>query len=274
MKVYNFNNFIQEKVKESPISNIKNYAHSLSKSIKDKLFFLSNIKDTDLIVDFGCADATLLSEIRKRKPQIRLIGYDISEEMLSIARQKYTNIKFTSNWNEITSVLKNYKKATLLLSSVIHEVYSYSSTIDIKIFWERVFNSGFEYIVIRDMIPSVGIQKQDFLNFREDVKKVNKYSDKKYLYSFERIWGLIDNDYRTMLHWLLKYRYTDNWEREVKENYLPLTLETLYKKIPLNYKIIYKHNYIFEPLQRNIMTDFRIKINHTTHTKMIIKKYK
>lgn len=91
MKVYNFNNFIQEKVKESPISNIKNYAHSLSKSIKDKLFFLSNIKDTDLIVDFGCADATLLSEIRKRKPQIRLIGYDISEEMLSIARQKYRN---------------------------------------------------------------------------------------------------------------------------------------------------------------------------------------
>ncbi|MGA1049083.1 MAG: hypothetical protein ACO3UU_13830, partial [Minisyncoccia bacterium] len=43
----------------------------------------------------------------------------------------------------------------------------------------------------------------------------------KSLISFEKVWGSIFKDYRNFIHFLLKYRYTDNWEREVNENYLP-----------------------------------------------------
>jgi hypothetical protein len=269
---YTFDEILEEKIKESPITDINKYNQDMIMSMEDKLFFLNKI-NTDLLVDFGCADAKVLSEIRKRKPQLSLMGYDISNEMLNIARTNLPNATFTNNWNEVKSAAYNHDNPALLLSSVIHEVYSYSDTKDIKPFWnDKVFGGLFKYIVIRDMIPSVDLQRQDFLKFREDAKKINKYADKKYLNSFERIWGLIDNDYRTLLHWLLKYPYIDNWEREVKENYLPLTLETLYKKIPSNYKIIYKNHYIFAPLRNNVFRDFGINLNHTTHTKMIIER--
>lgn len=273
MKIYSYDDFtILEKIKESPIANIHNYNSDMSKSMEDKLFFLDKIK-TDFIVDFGCADAKILNEIKKRDPKMSLMGYDISNDMLTLATKNIPSATFTDNWNIVKSAAYNHKNSTLLLSSVIHEVYSYSDSKDIKPFWnEKVFGGLFKYIVIRDMIPSVELQRQDFLKFKEDAKKVNKRANKKYLNSFERMWGLIDNDYRTLLHWLLKYPYTENWEREVKENYLPLTLETLYKKIPSDYKIIYKDHYTFEPLRQNVMRDFGINLNHATHTKIIIEK--
>jgi len=263
---------IFEKVKESPISSIETYIGGMSKGFEDKLFFLPKI-DTDFIVDFGCADGKILSVIKQKNPKISLMGYDVSKEMLNRAIVNVKGATFTDKWNDVMSAAYNHEKSTLLLSSVIHEVYSYSDSKEIKKFWnEKVFGGLFKYIVIRDMIPSCQLQREDFLDFKEDAKKVNKRSNKEYLNSFENIWGLIDNDYRTFIHWLLKYSYTDNWEREVKENYLPLTLETLYKKIPSNYRIIYKHNYIFEPIQRKVIMNFGVKINHTTHTKMIIEK--
>jgi SAM-dependent methyltransferase len=261
-----------EKILESPIEDITKYNVSMFKGVEDKLFFLPKI-DTDLIVDFGCADGKILSIIKQKKPKVSLIGYDISKEMLKVAKNNVPNATFTDSWNDIESIVSNYENATLILSSVIHEVYSYSNGVEIKKFWnEKVFGGLFKYIIIRDMIPSCQLQKEDFLAFKEDVKKVNKLSNKKYLNSFEKIWGLIDNDYRTFLHWLLKYTYTDNWEREVKENYLPLTIETLYKKIPSNYKITYKNNFIYEPVHQRIIEDFGIRLRHTTHTKMIIEK--
>jgi hypothetical protein len=268
----NCNNNLLEKVAESPIVDINKYNTSLSKTIDEKLFFLDKI-NTDLIVDFGCADGKILQAIRQRKPKISLIGYDVSDDMLNIAKTTLPGANFTNDWISVRSAAYNHDNPTLLLSSVIHEVYSYSDSKEVKKFWEeKVFGGMFKYIVIRDMIPSVELQRQDFLNFREDAKKINKRANKKYLNSFENVWGLIDNDYRTLLQWLLKYRYTDNWERELKENYLPLTLETLYKKIPSNYRILFKDNYIFEPLQKHVMNDFGIKLNHTTHTKMIIER--
>jgi len=270
MRLYSYKIFrLLEKVKESPIENISSYNKGLEKSVVDKLFFMEKI-DTDLIVDFGCADGKILKNINKTDSSIQLVGYDVSTDMLNLAKSNVPSAKFTNNWNDVINIAKNYKNSVLLLSSVIHEVYSYSDTKEIKKFWEeKVFGGCFKYIVIRDMIPSASISKEEFL---EDVKKVNKLSDKKYLNSFENIWGLIDNDYRTFLHWLLKFSYIDNWEREVKENYLPITLETLYKKIPRNYKMIYKNNFIFEPIQKRIIKAFGIVIKNTTHTKLIIER--
>jgi hypothetical protein len=120
------------------------------------------------------------------------------------------------------------------------------------------------------MIPSVEIHKQDVSKFKEDVEKIRKSADPVYLNSFEEKWGTIDSSYRTLVHYLLKYRFTDNWYREVKENYLPVSLETLYKKIPPNYKIIYESNFILPYLQQKVKEDFDIDIKQTTHTKMVI----
>lgn len=271
MLINKYDTFL-EKVDMFPISNFNTYSSGMNKSIPDKLFFFDKIKP-DLIVDFGCADGSILYHISKNYPDIRLIGYDIDKEMIEKASIKVPKATITDKWNDIISLISDYKSPTLLLSSVIHEVYSYSTGPNIKKFWnDMVFSDNFRYIVIRDMIPSVDLQKKDSLKFKDDVKKVNKYANKKHLFEFEKIWGLIDNDYRTLIHFLLKYSYVDNWEREVRENYLPITLETLYKKIPLNYKIKYLSTFVFEPIQQKVMRDFGIVLTNNTHAKIIIEK--
>lgn len=262
---------IFESVGKDKISDMDKYTSQMKHTYIDKLFFLEKIKDIDCLVDFGCADGFILSEINKLRPDIRLIGYDLDKNMLSLAKEKNKDALLTNSWSEVISEISNYNNVCLNLSSVIHEVYSYSHGSKVKEFWNNVFNSGFKYITIRDMIPSVHVQRMDWSEFLEDTKKVNKIANKRILKSFEDRWGLIDNDYRTFLHFLLKYKYTDNWNREVNENYLPVTLETLKKKIPSNYSIVYEDDFILPYLKDIVRKDFDIEIRNSTHVKMILK---
>ncbi len=185
--IHRFNRF-NENVGTVKISSVNTYIDEMSKSMEDKLFFLSKI-DADLIVDFGCADGSVISEIQKRRPDIKIIGYDIDENMLMRARSKNRNILFTNSWEEVMVEVRKYNSPCLNLSSVIHEVYSYSTSRTIKDFWEnKVFGSGFKWITIRDMIPSTEISKNEIENFSNDVKKI-KSKPNKYLRSFENKWG-------------------------------------------------------------------------------------
>lgn len=218
--------------------------------MQDKLFFVNRL-EFDVIVDFGCAGGSFLSKIKQLKPDVKVIGYDLDESMLERARFELgEQALLTANWNEVINELKNYKTPLLNLSSVIHEVYSYSHSSVIKKFWEQqVFGGSFKWITIRDMIPSCEIHKSEIESFRQDVKKVRKRANNYFLNSFERKWGTIDDNYRTFCHFLLKYRYVENWDREVNENYLPVSLETVKKKIPSNYTIKYENDFIVPFIQ-------------------------
>lgn len=273
MKILNWQLFLEELVGEIEISNIDNYVEGMQKSLDDKLFFVDKL-DFDVIVDFGCANGAFLSKVKKMKPNVKIIGYDLDEAMLNKARTELTEEDIlTSSWDQVINEIQGYNSPLLNLSSVIHEVYSYSHPSVVKSFWEKqVFGGDFKWITIRDMIPSCDIDKNQIENFRNDVKKVRKRANKFYLNSFEKRWGTIDDNYRTFCHFLLKYRYLDNWEREVKENYLPVSLETLKKKIPSNYTIQYEQDFIVPFIKDRVGKDFGVKITHSTHVKMIIKK--
>lgn len=272
MRILKYRLFLEELVGEKPISDYDKYIEEIGKSMSDKLFFIDKV-DFDVIVDFGCADGTFLSKVKSMKPGVKLIGYDLDDEML----RKSSSILgddslLTSDWNEVISEISKYKTPLLNLSSVIHEVYSYSHSSVIKKFWEKqVFGGDFRWITIRDMIPSVNIHKNEISKFQEDVEKVRKMADPIYLNSFEKRWGIIDDNYRTFVHFLLKYKYTDNWERELNENYLPVSLETVKKKIPSPYKIVYEDDFIVPFIQKQIEGDFGIKVTHSTHSKLIIR---
>lgn len=189
------------------------------------------------------------------------------------ARKKLPNNSLlTSNWNDVIKELSNYKYTLLNLSSVIHEVYSYSNTLEINNFWKKVFKSNFAYITIRDMMPSISLTKNKITDYKEDAKKIRRMADKDQLLSFEEKWGSINNSYRNFIHFLLKYRYKNNWEREVNEDYLPITLETLKSKIPSDYNIKSEIDFVLPFLKNEIKKDFNIDLIYPTHTKMIIKK--
>ena len=75
-----------------------------------------------------------------------------------------------------------------------------------------------------------------------------------------------------LIHFLLKYRYTDNWEREVRENYLPVSVEEIMGKITEHkaaYRLIYFDHYILPYIARTVKKDFDITLKDYTHVKFI-----
>jgi len=272
MRILSWQLFLEELVGENPISNYDQYISDMNTTMSDKLFFVNEFK-FDVIVDFGCADGTFLKSVSSVRPNVKIIGYDLDSKMLEIARGKLpSNAVLTDDWNEVLKEISGYKNPLLNLSSVIHEVYSYSSSLVVSKFWnQQVFGGKFKYITIRDMIPSVTLTRNEINNFKEDAKKLRRMADTKSLTSFEEVWGSINSDYRSFVHFLLKYKYTDNWEREVNENYLPITLETLKSKIPGSYSILYEDNFVLPYLRNEVKKDFNIILSHPTHTKMILR---
>ena len=244
------------------ITDISSYRKEMAKSMVDKLFFIEKIDDVSAIVDFGCADGTMLKFISELRPDIRLVGYDSSDEMIRIAMRNNSseNIIFVTNWISIETIvqdshLKNQKIA-ITLSSVIHEVYSYGNTESINLFWERLFNTGFDYIIIRDMLMSKNTNTE---SNQKSVEKVYKTND-VHISEFESVWGPISEN-KNLMHYLLKYRYSKNWGRELKENYLPLTLEDMLNKIPTDkYEYDYYNHYILPFVQNSVKKEFGITL--------------
>ncbi len=255
-----------------PIADYDRYIKSMNKGMSSKTWFLSKIKP-DCIVDFGCADGSVLHNIHISHPEIKLMGYDIDAGMEKRFKENNPHIPFTSDWNEAVKFGNSFNKSCVLLSSVIHEVYSYSPNAGhgVNKFWHSLFGARFKYIVIRDTIPDrIDIIKPK--DFEDDVEKVKAKVDHKYLRDFENKWGPINSNYRLFVRFILTYRYKDNWDRESLENYMPLSYSTLLRKIPSNYKIIEGENYTFKPLAANFKDEYDIILKVNTHLNMILER--
>jgi len=266
--IKNFNELNEKKVGVNKIDNMLSYLDGMSYGINDKLFFINEI-DFDCVVDFGAADGLLLEEIKKISPSVSTIAYDIDTEMLDVLKGK--NVDYVTNsLSEVFEQIKYFDSPILVLSSVIHEVYSYShSDSEITLFWNMLFGSNFKYIVIRDMIS---MDKFDnMIPSDSDINNLYNETNNKLISSFENIWGSVKKNYKTLLHYLLKYKYINNWEREVNENYLMLTIENLKNLIPKSWSIKYDKHYILEYFKNTVKNDFNIDITEPTHIKMIIQ---
>jgi SAM-dependent methyltransferase len=249
-----------------PIADYAAYNGRMELSMIDKLFFADKILP-DLVVDFGCADGSLLRHLKALKPDLHVVGFDNDTEM---AKHSTNEVPIYSSWGKVLVECEAYRHTAIILSSVIHEVCHYGSKKDIDEFWHKVFGSGFEYIVIRDMVPSRSIDRPSNIN---DVKKAyHKFLHSKALNDFEGIWGSIESN-RSLIHFLLKYRYLEpNWDREVRENYLPITREDLLAKIPNEYDVIFHEHYVLPYIWNGVKYDTGIEIKDPTHMKLILRK--
>ncbi len=247
------------------INNYEIYNYRMKKSLLDKLFFLDKFfEPVANIVDFGCADGEIIDEMKHIFPEYNYVGYDNDETMLKLARAKDNSVKYYSNWDDINI---DFNESLLNISSTIHEVYSYGNEEDYKIFWERVFSSGFKYICIRDMMLSENLEENVK---KEDIRKLREYNSEM-VNDYEKIWGSL-NKKKNFIHYLLKYKYIENWNREVRENYFPITVEYLLNVIPKNYKITYIDHFILPYIANQIKKDFDIELDTKTHLKIILEK--
>ena len=266
------------------ISDYGAYTDGMRKSMADKTWFLDKIDEANSIVDYGCADGALLQYISDAMPRVfALTGIDIDEEMLKLASMNLSincdQSVYLYNAGEFYSYFaEDINRTCLNCGSVIHEVYSYGTPESIEEFWNFVFNSGFKYIAIRDM----GMSKVDILqsqsvfdNAFEKIVYRNRTSDGETDRFIEFLKTIYCNDvvtWRDIVHYLLKYRYVTNWDREVKENYLPLLTEEILLKIPPNYRVKYYDHYTLPFLKDQVMKDFGIELNTKTHYKPLLER--
>ena len=255
-------------VKEHAISELGAYNARLRRGLADKLYFADKT-EARTVVDYGCADGTVLRALVELAPDLEVLGYDENDEMIAQAKAAAPQGTWTASWNKALRWKEARRGPTaLVLSSVIHEVHSYENERGVRRFWERVFESGFDYVAIRDMVPGRGI---DRAADPSQVAKVRQRSEPALLGEWERRWGTIDAQ-RSLVHYLLTVPYTDNWERELNEDYLPVSMEELLERIPRGYEPSHIEHFTLGYVRERIKREFDIEMSERTHLKLIVKR--
>lgn len=270
---------------ENKINDYQHYTTEMKKSLMDKIFFVDKLpENVDLFVDYGCADGNVIKLLNELFPHHSYIGYDNNTEMLEMARKNLSegnsnneipsNVIFTDNWKFVEEIVRKNNsgnKSCLILNSVIHEVLNYSKNkYYLGKFWNMVFDPTlFNYIVIRDMMPSKTINRPAL---DIDHEMVRKAANPKQLNDFEKVFGSIDNQ-QQMVHFLLKHRYVQNWNRECAENYFPVYQEEFLDKVGRKQSahILYSESFQVPFLMNEILNFCGVTFLDKTHAKFIIE---
>ena len=251
------------------ITDIDKYNMRMSKSLMDKMFFADKIDDKiECIIDWGCADGLLVKTLKSLFPSWEYLGYDNNPDMIVAAKEMCKDLKdvyFTSDLLSVKSFAG--KRCAIVLSSVIHEVYSYNSS-HIDEFWETIWDLKPEYVVIRDMCVSrTASRPSDPIS----VARIRQVFSSQAIVEWETRWGSLDENW-SLTHFLLKYHYLENWERELDENYLPINLERLLALIPKNYFPDFVEHFMLPYIRSKVEKDFGIQLQERTHLKLIVKR--
>jgi len=247
------------------INNKHTYVDRLRRSIYDKMFFVDKIEQPDAMLDYGCSDGSLFAHIRPFYDRTVFFGLDKSVEMLEMmdVHDFINACEDHDHWRE-TKAMCGFKRPAIILSSIVHEVYHYSPE-DVKDFWDFVFE--FPVIIFRDMVPSTSAERDVNIN---DYRTVAARDGLPFI-DYEDVWGCIRSQ-RDLLHYLLKRTFTDNWQRELRENYFPFELEVLLDEIiPDDRKITYMDHRVLPYKRRQWEQELGLRIDDATHLKMIIE---
>ena len=246
------------------------YTHSMFKSIKDKTDYILET-DCNSFFDYGCADGSLLQRLyNERQPsKVECIGYDIDDKMIQEAKIVAPNCLFTDNLDRYGS----FENTGLILSSVIHEVKNYDNIYKL---YDFMFNSNFKYIFIRDMCCSI---RNTYAPSDDYDKLMESIDDNLYRRATEAM-GLL-RKMSNFLQLLLKIPYSENYNKELPENYFGVTREDLLQVIKVigkKYNIIYSKSYTPIWIKDRVLNDYNIDLNqihykkNPTHLKMILKR--
>lgn len=264
------------------IKNYEVYLTKMAKTFFDKAWFMSHLtEDIDTIIDFGCADGSFMQFLQFNCPGYNYIGIDNDPEM-----QKHTKEKGFECYSSLNDI-EFYKEKTtcLVLNSVIHELYSYGK--------KRTLNDIFEFhphcIAIRDMMFSPIDSIRFYLPLTDYLKICNLFTKKypKQFQEFSDIWHEKQEAEVEIAHFLLKYIYdNENWNREVKENYLPIEIKNLRNlfianttNAKPNYRVDFQSFYKLPYLVNKWKKDFKLNKNFelnefvrniNTHFKMLL----
>ena len=250
----------------------KTYCHSMSKSLNDKLFFLKeiDINSYDVIVDFGCADGALLEALCDKSilsnENTKLIGIEKSSTLTELCRARLGDkVLIASSVYDVEDWLKKSKNTLAIFSSVLHECFSQ----------EQFDVDGFDYlesmantIAIRDMRAPM-IKGPIDGTTRARLIKTLSVED---VMRFEGQYGRIDN-ITNLYRFFLMYKWTDNWEHELKEDYFSIPWSRIKESMAnYGYHVIYEKDYILPYLKKEIAAKFQHNLRQPTHKQIIFDR--
>jgi hypothetical protein len=253
-----------------PIKDVNIYDDRMAMTLEDKCFFQHYLNPDKFgtIIDFGCADGSVIKYLAVKYPYKTFIGYDISIQQLNKAKENlkdFTNVMLTNDF----SVCYEYSKVgLLLLNSVIHEIYAYCNEAEIKLFWGRV--NQFKYVSVRDMIYDSTmngfIPEDQYDLFIDNIPNKYKYQLNDFV-SYWCNWNKLVTK-KDLVHFLLKVHYKENWERELKENYFPI-INTKLERCFSHHDVLHYEYFLLPYLSTYAREEFNIKITDYTHCKLL-----
>lgn len=266
------------------IQNYQLYLTKMAKTFFDKAWFMSHLPENiDTIIDFGCADGSFLKFLEINCPSYDYIGIDNNSKMQELTRNK--GFSCFSSLEEADKYKCIFPENTcIVLNSVIHELYSYQNENALK----NVYSFHPKYIAIRDMMYNP-IDKTRFYLPLNDYKRIINVFQEKCFHQWEQFYEnwKNQNDEVQVTHFLLKYIYdNENWEREVKENYLPIDINEIrklfcYNKIDptgnyqIEFQTFYKLPYLVNRWKKDFELDKNPALNEfirniNTHFKLLL----
>lgn len=211
------------------------YGAMMDASLVQKLEDLIRFVKPGCIVDKGCGTGKLMVELSRLFPSSRLVGVDLSREFLRLCDEN------TYATQDVSLVFGNIiernvapgSASTVIYSSVMHEVHSYSNYQRAEI--DRALRNCFDElepggrVLIRDGIsPAPATWRIKLLTAQ--ARDVFERFAREFCHGrgakFERV---SDDTVRLSSHdaneFLCKKDYLKNWHIEVHEEFGPLTLE-------------------------------------------------
>ncbi len=297
------------------VTDVSAYETGMCENLDAKLAIFNHIpKDVGIFFDVGCCGGGVLKSKRDLDRQSGIqgnvyIGYDISDEMIQHARSSDSEgIIFTSNLDEAIKAIEHHRtasgKSVLVLSSVIHEVVHYQPPEEQKRFWDMVWNSGADYVAIRDyatdsQLSSRKSNTEHVAKVREAYKELvyppahplqgrsiidvweNGYapipgSEYKELQEGFKGWGSLDNQI-SLTHFLITFDHLNKSNepdiagiRELKENYIGLPFESFCECVPAFFTPIFLARYNSNSRKQKVDDEFDLDIDAMGKTKFSV----
>ncbi|GGG60558.1 hypothetical protein GCM10011378_40730 [Hymenobacter glacieicola] len=273
----------------------------MAHGLEHKLFFLEHLPELEALLDWGCADGTLLAEVRKQRPEILLLGHDTDERMVDQAVAKFDGLEWNKKatiWEDAPSALealrftaewayrgrkvpfsepaRQYGGTGILFSSVLHEMYTHGTSAQMRQHWKDVAATGVDYIVIRDMFwgPQGDYLLSEYPTpYCQFIKWIAKGTHSAQLTEFNASLpcGESTMEARIATEYLLKYPFVENWERELEEIYFALP-DLRPVLAPLGYEPVYWNHHCPDFIQERIKKDTSIDIPFNTHLSAIFRR--
>lgn len=252
------------------INDLSGYTNNMATSMYDKLWFLNHFfawDEIEAVLDYGCADGVMIEYLHSIFPGKEFYGYDISNIMINLASERCNGYgNFSTNLDCIMQNI-NPKRTLVILNSIVHEIYSYSPDEEIQNFWTWLKDNQFRAVALRDMaclnpFSDLWSNESEILNA---YRNMPEYAER--LADFEQYWGNISTE-KLFIKWLLCKDYVKNWDREMREEYLPLSHSAMIYNFQYmcGYDITYNKTRPLPYIQEQIFKETGHILGNNTHT--------